>query len=91
MAASEHVELRVTAEAKSKITRAAAILHVPVGAFVGSAAEEKAEQVIRGHEAVSVVPADFFDDLLAALDKPAVPTPAMTEAMRRLNHLVARD
>lgn len=79
------------AETNSKSSRAAAILHVPVGAFVRIAAEEKADQVIHGHEATTDVPADFFDDLLAALDKPATPTPALLGAMKRLNHLATRD
>lgn len=90
-AASERLEFRVQAEKKARITRAATILHLPVGEFARSAAEEKADQIIREHEATTVVPAEFFDDMLAALDMPAQPAPALVEAMRRARDLVTQD
>ncbi|MFT4084641.1 MAG: DUF1778 domain-containing protein [Nocardioides sp.] len=90
-AASERLEFRVQAEKKARITRAATILHLPVGEFARSAAEEKADRIIREHEATTVVPAEFFDDMLAALDMPAQPTPALVEAMRRARDMVTQD
>lgn len=90
-AASERLESPVQAEKKARITRAAANLHLPVGEFVRSAAEEKADQIIHEHEATTVVPAEFFDDMLAAFDMPAQPAPALVDAMRRARDMVTPD
>ena len=46
------------------------MVHVPVSDFVRSAAEDRAERVIREHDTQTTVPATFFEDLLAALDAP---------------------
>lgn len=87
---SERLEFRIQAAKKAKIARAAALLHLHVGDFARSAAEEKADAVIREHEATTTVPAEFFDQMLAALDTPAAPAPALVEAMRRADATVTR-
>lgn len=89
--ASARLEFRVRPEQKSRIEDAAEVVHLPVSEFVRSAVEERAEQVLREHEATTRVPPEFFDDLLAALDKPAKPNDALAAAARRARDLVSRD
>jgi uncharacterized protein (DUF1778 family) len=85
-AATDRLEFRVRPDLKERIEYAAQLEQVPVGDFVRSAAEERAEQVIREH-AATVVPADFFDAMLTALDAPGQPSPALARAARRAREL----
>lgn len=82
MAATARLEVRVRPESKARLERAAALVQVPVSDFVRSAAEDRAEQVLREHDTHTSVPDGFFDDLLAALDAPAQPNEALTRAAR---------
>ena len=86
-AASERFEFRVRPEVKRQIEHAAELVNLPVGDFVRSAAEERAAEVIRA-SAATVVPADFFASLLAALDAPAQPNRALARASRRARRVV---
>jgi len=90
-AASARLEFRVRPDRKTLIERAAELVHEPVSEFARAAAEEKAERVIREHEATTTVPAGFFDDLLDALDAPPSPNAALTRAAQRAGYMVARD
>ncbi len=90
-AASARLEFRVRPDRKSLIERAAELVHEPVSEFARTAAEEKADRIIREHEATTTVPAGFFDDLLDALDAPASPNAALTRAARRARDTVTRD
>jgi len=67
---------------QQRIQQAADLLALPVGDFVRSAAEMRAEQVIR-NTASTLVPIDFFEALLRALDQPARPNAALKRAARR--------
>ena len=69
--ATARLEVRLQPDSKTRLERAAELARVPVSDFVRSAAEERAEQVLREHAAQTTVPAGSFDDLLAALDAPA--------------------
>lgn len=89
--ASARLEFRVRPDRKSVIERAAELVHEPVSEFVRTAAEEKADRIIREHEATTTVPAGFFDDLFDALDAPASPNAALTRAARRAREQVSRD
>lgn len=89
--ASARLEFRVRPESKSAIERAAAIVDEPVSEFARTAAEEKAERVLREHEATTTVPPEFFDDLLAALDAPPMPNAALAQAAERARDMVVRD
>jgi uncharacterized protein (DUF1778 family) len=89
--ATARLEFRVRPERKSRIERAAEIVHEPVGEFARTAAEEKAERIIREYEATTTVPAEFFDELLDALDAPPRPNPALTRAAQRARKTVTRD
>ena len=89
MAATARLELRVRPDTKSRLERAAAVAQVPVSDFVRSAAEDRAEQVLAEHDTQTLVPAQFYDELLAALDAPAQPNPALSRAARRARDLAA--
>jgi uncharacterized protein (DUF1778 family) len=88
MAATARLEVRVRPEAKARLERAAALAQVPLSDFVRSAAEDRAEQVLREHDTQTTVPAEFFDDLLSALDSPAQPDTALSRAAQRARDLV---
>jgi uncharacterized protein (DUF1778 family) len=90
-AASARLEFRVRPARKSLIERAAQLVHEPVSEFARTAAEEKADRIIREYEATTTVPAGFFDDLLDALDAAASPNAALTRAAKRARDLVTRD
>ncbi len=90
MAATARLEVRLQPDSKARLERAAELAHVPVSDFVRSAAEERAEQVLREHDAQSIVPAGFFDDLLAALDAPAQANDALARAAERARRVVSR-
>lgn len=89
--ASARLEFRVRPDRKSAIERAAALVHKPVSEFARTAAEEKAERVLREHEATTTVPPEFFDELLAALDAPPSSNPTLAQAARRARDVVTRD
>lgn len=88
MAATARLELRVRPDSKARLERAAALAQVPLSDFVRSAAEDRAEQVLREHDTQTSVPAEFFDDLLSALDSPAQPNQALSRAAQRARDLV---
>jgi uncharacterized protein (DUF1778 family) len=85
--ASDRLEFRLRPVVKRRIERAAQLERVPVGDFVRSAAEARADQVIREHDA-TVVPADFFQAMLVALDTPARANAALARAAARARDLV---
>ncbi len=89
--ASARLEFRVAPARKALIERAAELAGEQPTAFARAAAEERAERVLREHEAMTAVPAQFFDDLLAALDAPAQPNAALTDAFARMRERVTRD
>lgn len=89
--ASARLEFRVRPERKSRIERAAELVHEPVSEFARTAAEEKAERVIREHEATTTVPAEFFDDLLDALDAAPRANVALARAARQARETIIRD
>lgn len=90
-AASARLEFRVRPERKSRIERAAELVHEPVSEFARTAAEEKAERVIREHEATTTVPFEFFDDLLDALDESPRANQALTRAAQQARETLSRD
>ncbi len=88
MAATARLEVRVRPDSKARLERAAALTQVPVSEFVRSAAEQRAEQVLAEHDTQTVVPAEFYDELLAALDASARPNAALSRAAHRARELV---
>jgi len=88
MSATARLEIRVRPDSKTRLERAAALAQVPVSEFVRTAAEDRAEQILREHDTQTTVPAEFFDDLLTSLDAPAQPNAALTRAVLRARGLV---
>lgn len=82
-AATARIEVRVSPDVKAKIEYAAQLDASTVTNFVVAAAEDRAEEVLRQHETHTVVPADFFDLLIASLDETDVASPALVKAARR--------
>lgn len=90
-AASARLEFRLRPERKSRIERAAELVHEPVSEFARTAAEEKAERVIREHETTTTVPPEFFDALLDALQAPPRANAALARAARQAGETLTRD
>jgi len=89
--ATARLEFRVSPQEKTRIERAAELSGEQVSSFARTAAEEKADRILREYEATTTVPAEFFDDLIAAFDAPAKPNPALRRAAKKLRTTVARD
>lgn len=82
MAATARIEFRVRPETRERIEQAAALVNLPVSEFVRATAEARADEILRA-ERVTMVPADFFDRLIAALDEPPVPNARLRRAAAR--------
>jgi len=65
---TERIEARVAPRDRARIDKAAALEGQSVSAFMVTAAAEKADEVIAART-TSVVPTDYFDHLLAAIDR----------------------
>jgi uncharacterized protein (DUF1778 family) len=87
MVSTARLEVRVRPADKARLERAAALEQVPVSEFVRSAVEDRTERVLNEHESRTVVPAEFFDDLLSALDDPSAANEALSTAARRARAL----
>ena len=88
--AAARFEFRIRPEAKERIEYAASLVHQTASDFARTAAEDRAEQVLREHSLATTVPAAFFDSLLAALDEPPRPNAALRAAARRARDEVGR-
>ncbi|HEX4016816.1 MAG TPA: DUF1778 domain-containing protein [Frankiaceae bacterium] len=91
MAATARLEVRVRPDTKARLERAAEIAQVPLSDFVRTAAEDRADAILREHQNSTTVPAEFFDDLWVALAEPPRRDPALARASRRASKLVTRD
>jgi uncharacterized protein (DUF1778 family) len=88
--ASNRLELRIQPQLKQRIEQAASLTGQSASDFVRAAAEHRAEQVLREHDPTTVVPADFFDRMLTALEGTATPNPALTRAAASLAQTTER-
>jgi len=66
---AQRIEARLTGVERRQIEQAAALAGESVSAFMVLAALERAERVVV-EQATTVVPATYFDGLVAALDPP---------------------
>lgn len=83
---TDRIEARVEPDRAERIRYAAELSRTSMSAFVVEAAAEKAEQII-AESTETIVPSDFFDSLLAALDEAAV-VPALRRASARARRSV---
>jgi uncharacterized protein (DUF1778 family) len=88
--ASHRFEFRIQPESKQRIEHAANLVQESTSDFVRAAAERRADEVLREHDVVTVVPAGFFDDLLSALDEEPRASPALTRAAQRAREATVR-
>jgi uncharacterized protein (DUF1778 family) len=79
---SDRVEARLSSDQRDRIGRAAAYTGESLSTFIVSAAVQRAEDVIAEHSS-TVVPSEYFDQLLAALDEPPEASPRLAAAARR--------
>lgn len=66
---AERLEARLTSTERKQIEQAAALAGESVSSFVVLAALDRADILVR-ERASTVVPADYFDQLVASLDEP---------------------
>ena len=88
---TDRLEARLSPDERERIEQAASTAGLSVSAFVVEVAVERADQIIAA-ATTTVVPADDFDDLLAALDDSG-DAPRLAEAAkrsRRSNRIAAR-
>jgi uncharacterized protein (DUF1778 family) len=83
--AAERLGFRVTPGVKAHLEDAARSLGVPLTEFVLGAAQDKADEVLA---AKTVVPADYFDKLIDALDAPAEENEPLRSAASRAPSVV---
>jgi len=86
---TERVEARISPAEHSRIKRAADLEHTSISSFMVAAAAEKADRVIAEHHTTTVTAA-FFDELLAALDTPAIANAALSKAAATRSRAVTR-
>ena len=73
------LNFRVRPDTEQRLRAAAAASDQSLTDFVISAAEHRANEVLATH---TLVPAEYFDDLVAALDAPAQSNDALRQAAR---------
>jgi len=82
-ARTDRIEARVEPERAERIRFASRLVDESTSTFMVRAAADRAERVIAEHQ-FTQVDDHYFDRLLAALDEPASPLPALTDATRRV-------
>lgn len=78
---TEQVSARIDPARMARIRYASALRSTTVSAFIVDAAYQKAEAVIDEHR-TTLVPSDYFDRLIAALDEPPRVIPELATAAR---------
>jgi uncharacterized protein (DUF1778 family) len=84
---STRLNFRVDPVVEERLRAAAAFEHKTVTEFVMGAAADRAEEVLA---AQTVVPSEYFDQLLAALDAPDEPMPELERLAARPRRFTRR-
>jgi uncharacterized protein (DUF1778 family) len=79
-AIATRLNFRVRPETERRLRTAAAASNQSLTDFVISAAEVRADEVLASH---TLVPAEYYEALLAALDEPLQPNEALISAARQ--------
>lgn len=79
---AERIDLRVSSELKSLLSRAASYTGVSLSGFLVSSAADRAKAVVAEREALTLSPRDW-GAFLAALDDSDRPRPRLVAAARR--------
>jgi uncharacterized protein (DUF1778 family) len=77
---TDRIELRVAPEIKRRLQVAADETGHTLSGFVLESALARADEIVPTH---TLVPADYFAQLVAALNGPLEPMPRLAEAARR--------
>jgi uncharacterized protein (DUF1778 family) len=80
---STRLEFRIRSDTKRRIEHAASLVGESVSDFARSASEQRAEQVLLDNDAITIVPADFFDQLMDALEDEPMPNAPLARAASR--------
>lgn len=78
---TDRLEARLSPDERARIERAASASGMSVSAFMVDAAVDRADEVITA-ATTTLVPADYFDSLVAALDEPDA-APRLAKAAKR--------
>jgi uncharacterized protein (DUF1778 family) len=78
----ERIDLRVSAELKTLLSRAASYAGMSLSTFLVSIAADKAQQVVAEHEVMTLSAKDW-DSFVAALDAEDRPRPNLEQAVSR--------
>lgn len=78
----ERIDLRLSTDIKSLLTRAASYCGMSLSSFLVSIATDRAKEVVAEHEALTLSPRDW-KAFLAALDEAERPRPRLEAAARR--------
>lgn len=78
---TDRIEARLSPDERARIERAASTSGLSVSAFLVSSAVARADEVIAA-ATTTLVPADYFDQLVTALDEPDA-APRLAKAARR--------
>ena len=90
MTRSARFEFRVDPDSKTEIEKAAAVAGESASDFARRAAVERAQAILR-QQHVIVVPAEYFDTLMAELNAPIQGNERVRAAVRRLDEVVKRS
>jgi uncharacterized protein (DUF1778 family) len=80
---TERIEARLSADQRSRIERAASTTGLSVSTFMVDTAVERADEILAVAVATTV-PAEYFDELLAALDD-AGNAPRLTKTAQQVH------
>ncbi|HEX8306606.1 MAG TPA: DUF1778 domain-containing protein [Jatrophihabitans sp.] len=80
MTTAARLNFRVRPDTEHRLRAAAAATDQSLTDFVISAAVARADEVLASH---TVVPEDYFDQLIAALDEPVTPNEPLRAVARR--------
>lgn len=78
----ERIDLRVSADLKTLLSRAASYCGMSLSSFLVSIAADRAKEVVAEHETLTLTSRDW-DAFLAALDDADRPRPRLAAAFRR--------
>ena len=87
MAKTARIEVRTDPEREALLKEAASLTDQTLTGFILDAASRRAEEVI-AQTSTTVVPSEFFDALLGALEEPLASNVALQHAAQHLERLV---
>ena len=86
----ERIDLRVSADLKTLLSRAASYCGMSLSSFLVSIAADRAKEVVAEHETLTLTPRDW-EAFLTALDHADRPRPRLKAAARRYQGRRERD